>query len=125
MIKKFSFGKVDGYGNGRKSCEVEVEFGFREFAGQEPYFSVCAGLWNNRHTDYITCGQCLDDLFNEYKSLRHNRLYNEIYSLWTQYHLKNKKDIPAEIIAEIENILLKGDQDNVYVAEYEGLNNAK
>ena len=124
MIKKFSFGKVDGYGNGRKSCEVEIEIGFQEFAAQGSYFSVCAGIWNSRHTDYIRCGQCLDSLFNEYKSLRHNRLFNECYSLWKQYHLSLKKNMPAEVITEIENILLNSDQDNVYVAEFEELNHA-
>lgn len=106
MVKRYEFkNKIDGYGNGRKSCTVDIEFGFREFEGQEPYFTASAGIWNNRHTDYIQCGQCLDDLFNNYKSLRHNRLFNEVYSLWKQYHLKSKCDLPAEVIKEVEKLL--------------------
>lgn len=106
MVKTYEFkNKIDGYGNGRKSCAVEIEFGFREFEGQETYFTATAGLWNSRHTDYIICGQCLDDLFNDYKSLRHNRLFNEVYSLWKQYHLQHKSAIPLAIIEEIEELL--------------------
>lgn len=106
MIKKMSFGKVDGYRNGRKSCEVELEFGYREFANQDPYFTVCASLWNNIHSDIIWGGQCVEELAKEFESLATDKLYNTIIDLWKKYHLKRISDIPAadkKIIDEIIN----------------------
>ena len=108
MIKKFSFGKVDGYGIGRKNCEVVLSFGFQEFSGQEPYFSVCGTLWNNLHTDCIRGGQCVDDLANEFSELRHNDKYREMQGLWTAYHLKPISQIPASAVERI-NEILKGE----------------
>lgn len=108
MIKKFSFGKVDGYGIGRKNCEVVLSFGFQEFSGQEPYFSVCGSLWNNLHTDIIRGGQCVDDLANEFSELRRNDKYREMQGLWTAYHLKPISRIPALAVERI-NEILKGE----------------
>ena len=95
MVKKFQFGKVDGYNNGRKNCAVELEAGFREISGQEPYFTVCATLWNNLHTDAIWCGQCVEELANEYKTLKNNGTYNLLLHFWKKYHLKNYSEIPV------------------------------
>lgn len=105
MKKEFTFGKVDGYNNGRRDCLVSLDFGFQEFSGQEPYFSVCANLWNRLHTDIIWGGQCVDDLKNTYKSLANNKLYCEMYDLWRAYHLKKKSEIPADVVKRIEEIL--------------------
>ena len=107
MIKKISFGKVDGYHNRRKSCEVVLEFGFREFEGQEPYFTVVANLWNHLHTDIIRGGQCVDALAEEFPRLSHNRLYVEILDLWREYHLKNISSIPADKVNRINELLNK------------------
>lgn len=105
MIKKISFGKFDGYSIGRKNCELVLEVGFREFTGQKPYFSVCGSLWNCKHTDIITGGQCIDTLYNNFKSLHHNKLYIEIMDLWQKYHLKNIDIIPQNDIDKINQII--------------------
>lgn len=105
MKKDFSFGKVDGYHNGKKSCEVILSFGFQEFRGQEPYFSVCGELWNNLHTDIIQGGQCIDSLSKEYKALANNKLYAEMEALWKAYHLKKKSDIPEEVVTRINELI--------------------
>ena len=115
MTKTFNFGKIDFNHSGRKINLVEIEFGFRELTNQEPYFTSVASVWNSKHTDIVCGGQCLDDLFNEFKSLRHNRLFNECYSIWSKYHLKKISELPEEIIAEINNILENGEEDNIYV----------
>lgn len=105
MMHRYSFGKVDGYRIGRKNCEVTLEAGFREYSGQEAYFSVCGNLWNNLHTDIIQGGQCIDSLAEEYKTLRHNGLYMMLFHFWKKYHLKKYNEIPAMDRMIIEEIL--------------------
>lgn len=115
MVTKFNFGKIDYYKIGKKNCAVELEFGFREFDGQEPYFSVCGKVWNHIKTGCVIGGQCLDYLFNNFKSLRHNPLFNECYTLWHAYHLKPKSKLPAEVVKEIEDILKHGNERNIFI----------
>ena len=105
MTRKFNFGKVDGYSIGRKTCAVELEFGFREFSGQEPYFTVCANVWNNIHTDIIWGGQCVDTIAKSYRNIGRNALYKEIAELWKKYHLKKISDIPQYDVDRINEIL--------------------
>ncbi len=85
--KVFDFGKVDGYNNGRKDYEVELEMSLTE----DGCFSVCADLWNASHTDILMGGQCIDDLYNDFTELRQNPLYCEIMELWQKYHLNDMK----------------------------------
>lgn len=89
MKKTISFGKVDGYGNGRKTCEVTLELELREDKEGRPVFSVCGNLWNCRHTDILWGGQCVDSLAEQYKSLRNNKFYMRILDLWQKYHLND------------------------------------
>ena len=103
--KKISFGKVDGYHNGRKCCEVVLEVGFSEFKGQEPYFTVSGRLWNHIRSDIIQGGQCVDDLAEEFKELASNERYMKIVELWKGYHLKRVSQIPADALERINAIL--------------------
>lgn len=107
MIKEVSFGKVDGYGTGRRNCEIVLEVGFREFPGQEPYFTVCANLWNHIHSDIIMGGQCIDTLREQYKGLAKNRTYTEISDFWKKYHLKKISTIPTADVDAINDMLEK------------------
>lgn len=107
MMKKMSFGKVDGYHIGRKTCEVVLEFGYREFKDQEPYFSVCAEMWNNLHTDIIRGGQCVYELAEEFESLRNNKDYALIAVMWKRHHLKPISLIPDEDRAIIDRLMNK------------------
>ena len=109
MVRTISFGKVDGYHIGKRNCLLTLEIGFREFSGQEPYFTVCGSLWNNIHTDIIRGGQCMDSLLDEYKGLRNNKLYMDILNLWKEYHLKKISDIPADVIEHISYIINHND----------------
>lgn len=90
----FSFGKIDGYNNGRKTCEVKVKMDLTtKTAGEETYeaFSASAEVWNQIHTDIIMGGQCIDTLYREYASLRNDALFKEIHDLWKAYHLNDMK----------------------------------
>lgn len=90
MRKKFSFGKVDGYHNGRKACEVTLEVELREDKEGRPVFTACGNVWNARHTDIIMGGQCVDTVWEKYgRQLTNKKLYREIMTLWEKYHLND------------------------------------
>lgn len=86
MKKTISFGKIDFNGTGRKINEVTVEMELYYDKDNKPCFSVCADVWNSRHTDIEMGGQCLDDLVPFFKD---NELYMEIVGLWQRNHLNN------------------------------------
>ena len=92
--KVFSFGKV-AYNGKRKINEVTLEIEIREWNGY-PEFTACVKVWNNIHSDVEACGQMIDDLYNEFATLRDSLLYKTIMQLWEKYHLHNISNIPAE-----------------------------
>lgn len=51
-------------------------------------FSCCGNLWNNRHSDILQGGQCVDSLWDDYsEQIKDKKLYFEIMELWKKYHL--------------------------------------
>lgn len=94
MRKAYSFGKV-AYNGKRKINEVTLEVELRDWNGY-PEFTAHAMVWNNIHTDIVACGQMIDDLYNEFATLRDSVLYKTIMQLWEKYHLHDISDIPAE-----------------------------
>lgn len=93
MKAKISFGKVDGYRNGRKSCELCLNMELRLNHADKIVLSVTADLWNTKHTDIIRGGQCVDDLWRLHHSEMADRfLYKEIMQLWEKYHLNDAKE---------------------------------
>ena len=99
--RTFDFGKVDFYGTGRKINAVEVEIEIHDFNGYDE-FSICGGFWNIHKTDYVCCGQCLDEI-KAFKEL--NKLFMELYRLWTLYHLKKVSNIPSKDRQRIYELL--------------------
>lgn len=90
MRKKFNFGKVDGYGNGKKQCEVTLEVELEEEEEGKPVFTASGTVWNARHTDCIQGGQCIDIVWEHFgKQLENKKLYKEIMTLWEKYHLND------------------------------------
>lgn len=83
MKKVFNFGKIDYEGTGIACNSVIVEVEYKD--EDEKRFSVCANVWNARHSDIITGGQCLDDITPYIKS----PVYSEILRLWKLYHLND------------------------------------
>jgi len=102
--KVFRFGKMDYYGNGRHSNAVEVEVEIKDWNGYDE-FTICAGIWNSKRTDYVRCGQCLDYINENTKVIKHNPLFKELYRLWTLYHLKALSDIPADDLKKIYDLM--------------------
>lgn len=100
MKRTISFGKIDGYGNGKKSHEVTIEISLDENDPQKPKFTVCGNVWNIRGTDIIMGGQCLDSLLPYFKD---NKLFVEIHRLWKNYHLNDLKPGTPEQMKCIED----------------------
>ena len=55
------FGKIDYSGNGHKAYLVEIEMELRKSEDGEIEFTACGGVWNTKKTDYVCCGQMIDD----------------------------------------------------------------
>ena len=49
MQKKISFGKVDGYYNGKKQCEVVLELNLKEREDGKPVFTVCGNVYKEKY----------------------------------------------------------------------------
>lgn len=113
MRKVFSFGKV-AYNGKRKINEVTLEIELREWNGY-PEFTACANVWNNIHSDIVAGGQMIDDLYNEFETLRDSLLYKTIMRLWKKYHLHDISNIPAEDKELID--LLFSDKDRKELVE--------
>lgn len=84
ISRKINFGKIDFNGIGRKINSVDLEIELRDVDTDKPEFSVCGNVWNSRHTDLETGGQCIDSIDKFFKN---DRLYNLIENLWKKYHL--------------------------------------
>lgn len=84
MKKRFNFGCIDFEGKGKATNRVTVNMEYKEENGKK-IFSVSADVWNARHTDIITGGQCLDTI----APYINNPKYNEILRLWKLYHLND------------------------------------
>ena len=103
----FHLPKIDGYGNGRKTCEVTIDLELRQLGGDPTFtvdrdgtrhytgnktpeyteLSICGDVWNHLHTDIIMGGQCLDELA---KSC-HGTTFKKLYRLWKDWHLNGMK----------------------------------
>ena len=100
-----SFGKVDGYGRGRKNCEVTAVISLMNIEwGLE--FAAYAKVWNNLHTDSIMFGQCLESTLEKYeKDLKENGTLEEfkiLLDIWKKHHLN---DMHAGTIEQEEALL--------------------
>lgn len=76
-----NYGKVDGYGNGRKANEAKVSLRMKN-----GNFSSSGEIWNSKNTDIISGGQNLDEMKS---MLKNNSQFNESYDLWKNYHLND------------------------------------
>lgn len=81
---KFSFGKVDWNGRGRKVNLITVEITLKMEEGKNT-FSASGDIWNASRTDCICGGQCLDEIAKYTRS----PLFKKIYRLWKLYHLND------------------------------------
>ena len=85
--RTFTFGKIAMWPKSRKSNLVEVDICLEPARCGETVFSACGRVWNCRHTDIISGGQCLDELLD----FVDDPILKEIHDLWKKYHLNNLK----------------------------------
>jgi len=83
--KTIQLGKVDGYGNGRKSCAVDVEVEISDRNGY-PELTIVGAVWNSTHTEIISGGQNDGEILSYFlKSAKVQR----IVEVWNRWHLNN------------------------------------
>lgn len=99
--KTLDLGKVDGYGNGRKSCRLTLTLEIRQsephskkmdidlnlITGPYVEVSIVGDVWNNTETDIIRGGQMQEGLL-EYID---NKKTRRIVKLWKRWHLNDMK----------------------------------
>ena len=84
MNTTIQFGKIDYYGNGRKTNLVTIELELKNKNGVKT-FSASGSIWNDLHSDIVCGGQCLDEISNYI----HTPLFEKIHRLWKLYHLND------------------------------------
>lgn len=93
-----NLGKVDGYGNGRRTCPVVLKIEYtaqneRDSLGNAPAgaggkISISAGVYNHIKTDIIQGGQCVDAIERHYK---YSQSIARICALWRRWHLNDMR----------------------------------
>jgi predicted small metal-binding protein len=86
--KKFKFGKVAEYSKTKRNeVELEVELKIED---NKTRFSASGNLWNGSHTDILWGGQCIDDIYDKFKSeIKERKTYEAIMALWEKWHLND------------------------------------
>lgn len=74
-------GKIDYNGSGRKNCMAEIEWSL-----EDGRFSMSAGIWNARGTDYTCCGQCVDTVAAYFPR---NKKVQRMLRVWLDWHLND------------------------------------
>ena len=77
----------------------------------KPVFTASLKIWNATHTDIVGSGQCFN-LFRSYFS--DNKLFQEIYDLWSKYHLNSLHSGTPEQ----EKALADAKKQNIDVSDY-------
>ena len=106
--KLFDFGKIDYYGNGRRTCLVEIEVELKDGC-----FSASGSVWNNLKTDIVMGGQCLDSL-KDY--LAYDHTFKTIYRIWKLYHLNDMQPGSPQQMAYL-NTLTRPEYEEFYTWE--------
>ena len=103
MKKIFEFGKIDYNGTGRRINRVSVEVELID-TYKGPVFTASGDIWNSKNTDIIHGGQCLDTIAEHIKT----PAFNEILSMWKQYHLNDLHAGTGEQEAYIDKLQAGG-----------------
>ena len=82
--RTFDLGKIAYWPKTRKANSVNVDICIRKLDNGEFEFSAMGAIWNCRHTDHISGGQNLDTIR---KYVHGNPIFDEIFSLWSEFHL--------------------------------------
>lgn len=80
---KYSLGKVDYLDHGRRDCEAAITWELKD--GR---FSMCAEIWNARHTDIYQGGQCVDTVA---AYAPHDKKAKRMVEVWKRWHLNDMR----------------------------------
>lgn len=84
LKKSFRFNKIAFYSTRRiNTPEVKVEL---RDTPKGPELSICGFIWNSKHTGYLACGQCLDEMVR-FDELYENDLFMKLFNWHEKYHL--------------------------------------
>ena len=104
-IVTLDLGKIDYYGQGRKSNKAEVEIGFRFLNGnKECYFTVTGHIWNMRKTDMLRGGAGTPQFLLE-EFFPNNATLRRVVQLADKWHLTDFSSIPETTMAEIIDLM--------------------
>lgn len=78
-----------------------------------PVFSMSGGIWNSSHSDYVSCGQNIDEIKELFPE---NKQVQRLAEIWELYHLNNfnagtKKQCDAVDLWRKENNIKGWDYD--------------
>ena len=83
MENKLVLGKVDYNQTGVKNCEAVITWKF-----EDGRFSMSAEIWNQRHTDIYTGGQCVDTVAAYFPD---NAKAQRMVEIWKRWHLNDMR----------------------------------
>lgn len=84
MKGKYILGKVDYYRIGRRNCQAVLEWELTD----DGRFSMSGDIWNNRHTDIVCGGQCVDEVVAYFP---HDKKAQRMCEVWKRWHLNDMK----------------------------------
>lgn len=83
------FGKIDYHNRGKKINLVTIEMELKE-TDKGPVFTASANVWNSEGSDIDMGGQCLQEIYDEFKDqIDKPDLFNIILLIHKDYHLNN------------------------------------
>ena len=103
--KVFELGKVALGNPNRKSNMMQLDVSLRKRSREDGEktidlketpaiwyeFSASGGFWNNIHSDYIQCGQCLDTMIQFQRDItpENRAILKKVFGWWKLYHLND------------------------------------
>ena len=102
MRHKYTLGKCDGYGNGRKSCLAVINWELKDGA-----FSMSAEVWNSLRTDIIRGGQCVDEVAAYFP---HDMKAARMVAIWRRWHLNNLRAGTPKQEAKLKELSSQAEQ---------------
>lgn len=76
-------GKCDYNGSGRRNCLAEITWSLHD--GR---FSMQAGIWNPRRTDYYCCGQAIETVAGYFPA---DSKLQRMAEIWRRWHLNDMR----------------------------------
>ena len=105
---RFLLGKINVNGTENRINEVEIKLELRKCGGDRTFtvvngtrkytgsktptfteLSICGDVWNQKHTDIVWGGQCLDHIYDVRNQMTaaNRAIFERLYKLWRNWHL--------------------------------------